>query len=295
MDRSNDRKFIHDINYSYRKYFDSRDGKIKYSKINYGDLYYRNRGGQIIRLNRFEYLGDNNYRIWKQKVNEKGEAIGKEYPVEREVNTNYALWKMFGGYNSVEFNGEKFIQSENSIKAVVKAMNEIGIDTSSTGEYSTQEDLYQPLKYSDIHWMPTIGAVKVGPMNINPESSYSDTKDLNFGIIKMNTAGIQLDPTHHADNSTVTLFTQVISAACSRGFTADKADSLYRALASLSKFGIKNLYNSYEEYVKTGDKTSFENSITSIVAKSLVDSSKKDNLASAIAQDLMDKYKSGKN
>lgn len=140
MDRSNDRKFICDINYSYRKYFDSRDGKIKHSKINYGDLYYRNRGGQIIRLNRFEYLGDNNYRIWKQKVDEKGEAIGKEYPVEREVNTNYALWKMFGGYNSVEFNGEKFIQSENSIKAVVKAMNEIGIDTSSTGEYSTQDD-----------------------------------------------------------------------------------------------------------------------------------------------------------
>lgn len=290
----NDRKFICDINYSYRKYFDSRDGKIKHSKINYGDLYYRNRGGQIIRLNRFEYLGNNNYRIWKQKVSEKGKAIGKEYPVEREVNTNYALWKMFGGYNSVEFNGEKFIQSENSIKAVVKAMNEIGIDTSSTGEYLTQDDLYQPLKYSDIHWAPTIGAVKVGPMNINPESSCSDTKDLNFGIIKMNTAGIQLDPTHHADNSTVTLFTQVISAACSRGFTADKADSLYRALASLSKFGIKNLYNSYEEYVKTGDKTSFENSITSIVAKSLVDSSKKDNLASAIAQDLMDKYKSGK-
>lgn len=290
----NDRKFICDINYSYRKYFDSRDGEIKHSKINYGDLYYRNRGGQIIRLNRFEYLGDNNYRIWKQKVNEKGEAIDKEYPVEREVNTNYALWKMFGGYNSVEFNGEKFIQSENSIKAVVKAMNEIGIDTSSTGDYLTQEDLYQPLKYSDIHWVPTIGAVKVGPMNINPESSYSDTKDLNFGIIKMNTAGIQLDPTHHADNSTVSIFTQVISAACSRGFTADKADSLYRALASLSKFGIKNLYNSYEEYVKTGDRTSFENSITSIVAKSLVDSSKKDNLASAIAQDLMDKYKSGK-
>lgn len=76
-------------------------------------------------------------------------------------------------------------------------------------------------------------------MNINPESSYSDTKDFNFGIIKMNTAGIQLDPTHHADNSTVTLFTQVISAACSRGFTADKADSLYRALASLSKLELR--------------------------------------------------------
>lgn len=290
----NDRKFIHDINYSYRKYFDSKDGKIKYSKINYGDLYYRNRGGQVVRLNRFEYLGDNNYRIWKQKVNEKGEAIDKEYPVEREVNTNYALWKMFGGYNSVEFNGEKFIQSENSIKAVVKAMNEIGIDTSSTGECLTQEDLYQPLKYSDIHWMPTIGAVKVGPMNINSSDAYSDSKDLNFGIIRMNTAGIQLDPTHHADNSTVSIFTQVISAACSRGFTADKADSLYRALASLSKFGIKNLYDSYEEFVKTGDRTSFENNITSIVAKSLVDSSKKDNLAAAIAQDLMDKYKSGR-
>lgn len=287
-------EFVCDINYSYRKYFDSKDGEIKHSRINYGDLYYENRGGDIIKINRFEYLGDNNYRIYRQKVNRIGQPIEAETTVERKVNSNYSLWRMFGGYNSVEFDGEKFVQSENSIKAVVKAMNEIGIDTSSTGDYLTQEDLYQPLKHSDIHWAPTIGAVKVGAMNINSSDSYSDSKDLNFGVIRMNTAGIQLDPTHHADNSEVSIFTQVISGACSRGFTAEKADALYRALASLSRFGIKDLYNSYMKYLDTGDKTAFENSVTAIVAKSLVESSKKDNLAASIAQELIDKYKTGK-
>lgn len=31
-----------------------------------------------------------------------------------------------------------------------------------------QDDVWQPLKYSDIHFMPNIGAIKSAQMNVNP-------------------------------------------------------------------------------------------------------------------------------
>jgi hypothetical protein len=43
------------------------------------------------------------------------------------VNTNWKLFNMFGGMNSLEFNGTKFVQSEYSREAVVKAINSTGI------------------------------------------------------------------------------------------------------------------------------------------------------------------------
>jgi hypothetical protein len=54
----------------------------------------------------------------------------------------------------------------------------------------TAENIDQPLKNADIHYMPTIGAVKQGAANINPNAHYYGEQDLNFFRIRMTNAGI---------------------------------------------------------------------------------------------------------
>ena len=63
--------------------------------------------------------------------------------------------------------------TENSIKVVANIINNIGTDPNDkTGKtlhqniVRTQDDIFQPLKHSDIHIMPTVGAVKQGAGNI---------------------------------------------------------------------------------------------------------------------------------
>jgi hypothetical protein len=41
------------------------------------------------------------------------------------------------------------------------------------------------MKHSDIHYNPTIGAVKQGAANINPTSCYTGKHDLNFMQVEM--------------------------------------------------------------------------------------------------------------
>jgi hypothetical protein len=55
--------------------------------------------------------------------------------------------------------------------------------------------------------MPTVGAVKQGAANINPNSHYNKDSKLNFFKIRMTNAGIQLDKEHHADSSELSLMT----------------------------------------------------------------------------------------
>jgi hypothetical protein len=46
-------------------------------------------------------------------------------------------------------------------------------------------------------------------------------------------AGIQLDAEHHADESTLSLMTQVVNALGARGYTAKQAQGVYKALQGL--------------------------------------------------------------
>jgi len=85
--------------------------------------------------------------------------------------------------------------SEHSIKLVANIINSIGTDINDkTGKklpqnvVRTQADIFQPLKHSDIHIMPTIGAVKQGAGNINTVDKYNiaDPSQINFMKVKMN-------------------------------------------------------------------------------------------------------------
>jgi hypothetical protein len=80
------------------------------------------------------------------------------------------------------------------------------------------------MKHSDIHYLVTDGAFKKAPGNLNPTEALRDDEDLNFIRVNMTHSGIQLDPTHQADNARVALMTQVMSALADRGYTKEFAD-----------------------------------------------------------------------
>jgi hypothetical protein len=71
---------------------------------------------------------------------------------------------------------------------VANFINSVGTKNTGVTTVRYQSDLYQPLKHSDIHLMPTIGAVKQGAGNINPLSAYdiADPNKINFMRIKLN-------------------------------------------------------------------------------------------------------------
>jgi hypothetical protein len=64
----------------------------------------------------------------------------------------------------------------------------------------------QPLKRAMIHVLANNTAIKNGGGNINDSSSWYDNKELSYINIDTSTYGIQLDPNHEADMSTMTEF-----------------------------------------------------------------------------------------
>jgi hypothetical protein len=113
---------------------------------------------------------------------------------------------MFGGKNSMELKGGKLVPSEESIKLTIHAINNVGISLTPE-EKTTQDDVYQFMKHSDVHYLVTAGAIKQGAGNINPNSFYTSGEQLNTMRIHMLQAGIQLDKEHEADGEEVSLMT----------------------------------------------------------------------------------------
>ena len=239
------------------------------------------------------------------EINKSGSRIG-EYFTESfdNIDNNYDLWQLFGGMNSMEFNGGYLQGSETSIQNVVKAMINHGYKKEGwTTNDTTAEFIEQPLKNSDIHYMPTEGAVKQGIANINPNTYYRGEHELGSYRIRMTNAGIQLDKEHHADGSKLSLMTQVISSACSMGFNPREAKRLYTALYQLTLQGIKPFISSFKTMLNPSsdpdqrdiDLAEFETTIAECMVKNMLTSTAQDgDMLRAIAIDLIQKVRSGK-
>lgn len=86
-------------------------------------------------------------------------------------------------------------------------MNNTGTVIGNPSRVETQDQLWQPLKHVDVHYVPTAGAVKQGAANINSADKYSNDEEYDTQRIKMYQSGIQLDKEHHADDSELSLMT----------------------------------------------------------------------------------------
>lgn len=261
--------------------------------IDYGDFYYR-KGAKFYKRRIQSYDGNNTYSILEQEVDENGEAKGNENTIQVQVNSNYDIWQMFGGMNSVDFLDGTLQGSEKSIEMTAHAANIYGTKKEGVIRAQTADDVIQPMKHSDIHYMPTIGAVKHGAANINPVSSFFNRNGLSFMQVEVRQAGIQLDKEHQADNEDLSLMTQVISAACSMGYTKGEATNLYNALYSLSKQATKAFRDEMGDLLN-GFSDSFNAAVTETIMKSLVNASATDgDMLQLVAKNIIKKINAEK-
>lgn len=261
--------------------------------IDYGDFYYR-KGAKFYKRRIQSYDGNNTYSVLEQQVDENGEAKGEEKTIQVTTNSNYDVWQMFGGMNSVDFLDGTLQGSEKSIEMTAHAANIYGIKKDGVVRAQTAEDVIQPMKHSDIHYMPTIGAVKHGAANINPVSSFFNKNGLSFMQVEMRQAGIQLDKEHQADNEDLSLMTQVISAACSMGYTKMQATNLYNALYSLTKQATKSFRNEMGDLLE-GFTPEFDAAVTETIMKALVNASATDgDMLQLVAKNIVKKINAEK-
>lgn len=259
--------------------------------VNYGPIYFR-KGNKYYMREIESYLGNNTYKTTLTEVDEFGNTL--DWDVEETiegVNSNYQVWKMFGGHNSMELRDGQLVPSERSIQLTARAANNYGTKKPGINQVYSANDIVQPMKMADIHYMPTVGAIKQGACNINPKDCYYGKHTLNFMKVKMLQAGIQLDKEHHADNSELSLMTQVISAACANGYNSETASKLYNAIYSLTKAGTREFRNELGNMI-TGDEAKFNQAVTGIIMKAMLNSTSSDgDLVQAIAQDLLKEMK----
>lgn len=247
-----------------------------------GDKYY------AIRTSGIELQQDGRYLIPTIEIDKNGKIQGIEDQKLINIFSNYDLWKAFGGYNSMTMTKNGLVFGEESIQAVVEAMNNVG--------YYKDGKLIQPLKTSDIHYVATAGAVKQGAANINSKSLYYDDTELDFMKIKMHQAGVQLDKEHGAQGEELALMTQVISACAHLGYTAGDAMQIYNALYTLTEQGTSDLLNSFKQFTGAEiSKEDFTSVIINNVFKQIAQQNvSENNLITTIASDLVEKVKKGK-
>lgn len=270
-------------------------------------VYIKSSDGNFSRFVGIEHIEGNNYKIILQPVDEKLNNLRDAESTDYTIDSNYALWNALGGYNCYELKpgDTKLTTSEYSIKKVASIANNVGIrlvDDKTT--VTSQDDLYQFMKHSDIHYMPTEGAVKQGAANVENINSYLKGKQVqrfkpNFYQIEMLQAGIQLDKEHNADQEDLSIFTQVLSACAAKGYTLKQAKGLYISLASLAKYAVKGYMKPLEHYIKatqTGGtgKRRFQQKVANLIATALMTQQTSQGVVEQVASNLIELAKQGK-
>lgn len=223
------------------------------------------------------------------------------------LNSNYNVWKyVFGGQNSIQVDADynpvirtnkngKIIPeyNERSCEQLAYAMNYVGTKL-VTGIAKTQSDVDQHMKQQTIDYIITEGAIKQGAANVNSKQAYFDD---NFKLttmkLNMHDSGIQLNAEHHADNSTLSLMTQVLNALSARGYSMNEGDEVYSALRSLTKEALKG-FDLGLIGIKKGDSTDMQNFIADIILRSIKTVGSTDgNLIAALSSEIKKEYAKG--
>lgn len=266
----------------------------------------------VYRLDHIESLGNNQYKIYEVEIDSKGNPVSEVIPRNSviTINTNWDLYtQIFGGYNSLELGVDgKLTWSENSNKLMVHAINNVGyrknfdgLDADVKEHFDTltegldQDDVWQPLKYSDIHYTPNIGAIKSLQFNVNPDGQavLEGKSELNFMAMRLAQLGIQLDKEHHADAADVSMPTQIIQACANRSFTSEYAKEIYTALATLTKQATKPFLDGIKGIITSKDPSKLVEEVANLIVDNLLHQSSEDNSVNAILKDLIEKVEKG--
>lgn len=244
-------------------------------------------------------------RLEKRKGREKNNKFfdldGNELnttPEFKPVNSNWELWKIFGGEYSAHFNKEHdltAINDNNSFKMVNYVMNHTGKVIDPKIPNYSQSNVKQILKESQIDIAPTQGAVKNGAANINSVEIFdNDNYEPTYSEVFTDDFGEQLDAEHTAEGGHVSLMTQVVNALGARGYSRRDAEECYEALELLAESCYEEVYDGLEEKRITKDPSAFKVAIINVMLKTLKDVSISDgNILSAFSQGLKSIQKFG--
>ena len=237
----------------------------------------------------------NTYSRTIKEVTKDGGETNNIKTEEYVVDTNWKLLQLFGGVWSMKLKDSTLVFSETAVENLVEASIRYGIIDNQNGNLpESQDQVWQPLKHSSIHYLCDGGAVKTGAANIN---SYDDLfipeVRLNFSRVQQVSTGIQLDKEHNVDNAEVSMMTQVISAATFKGYTTKEANDIYESLLRITEISTTD----FAKNIFTNDPEAdiqLRNVIVDAVIKSLKSSSNNNSFASIIAKELIAEARRGK-
>lgn len=278
--------------------------------IDYDSYYFED--GKYYRISYLEKIGKNKYRVYRDQVSEYGEVIATDdVGTEYYIDNNWALWNMFGGSHSkslvydTNLGRQVLKDSESSFQNVVLAMNSVSEERfTEDAPPTSQKEVHQNLKYSNIDYVVTAGAIKQGAANINSKAAYyDDNYELTTMEVSMHDSGIQLDAEHHADESTLSLMTQVVNALCARGYALDRSNEVYEALYNLTVENLRPHLEGLSQYLDaidengeptTGNKEALLDSIAGVILKGLQNlTDREGNLVQAVSEVVVQAAKEG--
>lgn len=264
-------------------------------------IYYMKQDSQTTKsayqLDSVEYLGNNQYVIHEIKVNKYGDPITGEL-VSRNVviDNNWKIFtELFGGYESLEKDVNGSLQySEVSLSLMARTLTNVGswVKGAKPNKQSiTQDDFYQPLKYSDIQYIANEGAIKSAYTNINTIDCLTKDVQLNFFTIPLAQLGIQLDKEHHADASDVSMPTQIIQACIDRGFTQGEAIEVYQALATLTGLATEQYIDEIKQMQNGGNVGALQTHAAMQILDEVLNSTGDNEAILNVLSSLVEKYK----
>ena len=252
------------------------------------------------RLVGIKSLGNNQYEISEVEINQYGVESGEVNTRIETIDNNWDLFtKVFGGEYSLEIGSDnKLTWSENSNKLMVHAINNVGYKKANAtkGEDGLdQDDVWQPLKYSDIHYTPNIGAIKSLQFNVNPDGNLALEQETTLNAMAMRLAqlGIQLDKEHHADASDVSMPTQIIQAMSNRSFTSEYSKEAYEALAILTRQATKDFLQGVRDIITGENPEKLTMAVTELILDTLLHQSSEDSSVNALLSNLLEKAEKG--
>lgn len=260
------------------KPFKKENGEICYPDISnvqslIGHSFYNPSDKCIYRISNITYNSDTTHTINYEVYDQTGNRI-QDSNKTLLLNNNYSIWNdVLGGQwsCSIEFDSDGRIKShtldESSFIKMVDVVNQVGYLKKGVTTPIDQTQFDQVCKRALVDFMVGEGSMKHGIANENTEKCLfeeveeNDSYELTTFKIHMYDSGVQLDAEHEADESVLSMMTQVVNALGARNYTGDKANEVYKALGSLARIELGNLL---------GNDSDLQTQIVNLIVKSIV-------------------------
>lgn len=249
----------------------------------------------------------NEYVRTIQEVDVNGNVIRGTKVTESPIliNTNFALHAALGGVQSESLVEDTLSYSDASIYATVGYVNNVGQYDLTNGGYPSQTNTRQPLKHAMIAYMVNKSAMKVGVENLNFESIWDNAtaeelatagaKQLNTMTMQTDGLGMQMDADHIVTDpehqSTMTEFSQVISALEANGTVHNISKQAYRDLGKVALAAIADVQEAIKEFMDSDFSPEGKSKIYEIVGTYIIKELNKDGKNLGLSQSIVAKVK----